>query len=234
MLILDFKSLETVLRMPSEQLLFLKNSERISNLTNTSKRNSEVYYRNDSDRFSNFSKDLGSEDPFFDTTMRKRGTRLRDGVRNLDPFSENYQNKFQLKPQMSFDINKQFNLVNKKNQKIKESSGSLHQVFRDSEMSSKINKNKKRFFQLATRFKGVCLARCSPNMKSLVTEVLCQEMSKIVLAIGDGGNDVGMIQIANVGVGIMGKEGNQAALAADFNINQFRYLSFLLYGKTRF
>jgi phospholipid-translocating ATPase len=60
-------------------------------------------------------------------------------------------------------------------------------------------------------------------MKSLVTEMLCQEMNKIVLAIGDGGNDVGMIQIANVGIGILGKEGNQAALAADFNINQFRY-----------
>jgi phospholipid-translocating ATPase len=39
-----------------------------------------------------------------------------------------------------------------------------------------------------------------------------------VLGIGDGGNDVGMIQAANVGVGIFGKEGMQAALAADFSI----------------
>ena len=39
-----------------------------------------------------------------------------------------------------------------------------------------------------------------------------------MLGIGDGGNDVGMIQAADVGVGIVGKEGMQAALAADFSI----------------
>lgn len=39
--------------------------------------------------------------------------------------------------------------------------------------------------------------------------------------IGDGGNDVSMIQCADVGVGIVGKEGKQASLAADFSIDQF-------------
>jgi len=47
-------------------------------------------------------------------------------------------------------------------------------------------------------------------------------------AIGDGGNDVGMIQAADVGVGIVGKEGKQAALAADFSITQFSYITRLL------
>lgn len=46
--------------------------------------------------------------------------------------------------------------------------------------------------------------------------------------VGDGGNDVGMIQAADVGIGIVGKEGKQAALAADFSINQFSYLTRLL------
>lgn len=49
-----------------------------------------------------------------------------------------------------------------------------------------------------------------------------------MLGIGDGGNDVGMIQAADVGVGIVGKEGKQAALASDFSILKFKYLSKLL------
>jgi phospholipid-translocating ATPase len=47
-------------------------------------------------------------------------------------------------------------------------------------------------------------------------------------AIGDGGNDVSMIQAADIGIGIVGKEGKQASLAADFSVNQFSYISRLL------
>jgi len=46
--------------------------------------------------------------------------------------------------------------------------------------------------------------------------------------VGDGGNDVSMIQAADVGVGLVGKEGKQASLAADFSLLQFSYLSRLL------
>lgn len=49
-----------------------------------------------------------------------------------------------------------------------------------------------------------------------------------MLSIGDGGNDVSMIQAADVGIGIVGKEGKQASLAADFSVNQFSYISKLL------
>ena len=47
-------------------------------------------------------------------------------------------------------------------------------------------------------------------------------------SIGDGGNDVGMIQEAHLGVGIVGKEGKQASLAADFSILEFRSLKLLM------
>jgi len=50
----------------------------------------------------------------------------------------------------------------------------------------------------------------------------------ITLAIGDGGNDIAMIQEAHVGVGISGKEGLQAARVADYSIAQFRFLQRLL------
>lgn len=50
----------------------------------------------------------------------------------------------------------------------------------------------------------------------------------VTLAIGDGANDVAMIQRANVGVGISGVEGLQAACASDYSIGQFRFLMRLL------
>lgn len=51
---------------------------------------------------------------------------------------------------------------------------------------------------------------------------------KITLSIGDGANDVSMIQAAHVGVGISGQEGMQAVMASDFAIAQFRFLTDLL------
>jgi len=47
-------------------------------------------------------------------------------------------------------------------------------------------------------------------------------------AIGDGGNDVSMIQAADVGVGIVGKEGQQASMAADVSVEQFSSIAQLL------
>lgn len=51
---------------------------------------------------------------------------------------------------------------------------------------------------------------------------------RITLSIGDGANDVSMIQAAHVGVGISGQEGMQAVMASDFAIAQFRFLTDLL------
>merc|ERR1711977_629305 len=53
-------------------------------------------------------------------------------------------------------------------------------------------------------------------------------MDTLALAIGDGANDVSMIQAAHIGVGISGMEGLQAARSADVAIGQFRYLRKLL------
>ena len=48
------------------------------------------------------------------------------------------------------------------------------------------------------------------------------------MAIGDGGNDVPMIQAASAGIGLVGKEGKQASLAADWSLTQFCHISRLL------
>tara|TARA_B110000285_G_C15032967_1_gene567736 strand:+ start:326 stop:625 length:300 start_codon:yes stop_codon:yes gene_type:complete len=52
---------------------------------------------------------------------------------------------------------------------------------------------------------------------------------KVTLAIGDGANDVNMILQAHVGIGILGKEGQQAARSADYAIGQFKFLKPLLF-----
>ena len=49
-----------------------------------------------------------------------------------------------------------------------------------------------------------------------------------VMAVGDGGNDVSMIQCSSVGIGLVGKEGMQASRAADFTITHYHYQHRLL------
>ena len=84
------------------------------------------------------------------------------------------------------------------------------------------------FFGVSTKAKTVVCCRCSPEQKSIVTECIKTYTGAKTLGIGDGGNDVGMIQSADIGVGIVGKEGKQAALASDFSITKFKYLANLL------
>lgn len=72
------------------------------------------------------------------------------------------------------------------------------------------------------------LSRVSPLQKALVVKLVKRNLKAILLAIGDGANDVSMIQAAHVGVGISGVEGLQAARSADVAIGQFRYLRKLL------
>lgn len=85
------------------------------------------------------------------------------------------------------------------------------------------------FLRNCYNYNYVCFTRCTPAQKYMIANILKNKLNKIILAVGDGGNDVGMIQIANVGVGIFGKEGNQAALAADFTIEKFKYLCKLVF-----
>lgn len=74
----------------------------------------------------------------------------------------------------------------------------------------------------------ISYSRVSPLQKALVVKLVKRHLKAILLAIGDGANDVSMIQAAHVGVGISGVEGLQAARSADIAIAQFRYLRKLL------
>ncbi|KAG8927497.1 putative aminophospholipid-translocase [Tulasnella sp. 419] len=91
-----------------------------------------------------------------------------------------------------------------------------------------LNMFKTEFIEIATKLSAVVACRCSPTQKADVARLIRQYTKKRVCCIGDGGNDVSMIQAADVGVGIVGKEGKQASLAADFSVTQFSYLTKLL------
>ncbi|KAL6891308.1 phospholipid-translocating P-type ATPase [Trichoderma longibrachiatum] len=87
----------------------------------------------------------------------------------------------------------------------------------------------KLFLDLAIMCKAVICCRVSPLQKALVVKLVKKyQKQSILLAIGDGANDVSMIQAAHIGVGISGMEGLQAARSADVAIAQFRYLRKLL------
>ncbi|WYZ41964.1 hypothetical protein EsH8_V_000859 [Colletotrichum jinshuiense] len=104
------------------------------------------------------------------------------------------------------------------------------------------------FYHLAPSVDSIICCRASPSQKSLMIKMIHdgppplakasffpalvswfkRPRKPLTLAIGDGANDVPMIMTASVGVGISGKEGQQAARVADFSISQFRYLGRLM------
>eukprot|EP00584_Thalassiosira_punctigera_P026201 CAMPEP_0172579250 /NCGR_PEP_ID=MMETSP1067-20121228/139149_1 /TAXON_ID=265564 ORGANISM="Thalassiosira punctigera, Strain Tpunct2005C2" /NCGR_SAMPLE_ID=MMETSP1067 /ASSEMBLY_ACC=CAM_ASM_000444 /LENGTH=1732 /DNA_ID=CAMNT_0013371961 /DNA_START=42 /DNA_END=5240 /DNA_ORIENTATION=- len=85
-------------------------------------------------------------------------------------------------------------------------------------------------FAVASCSESVIACRVSPIQKALLLKMVRKYVmpTPTTLAIGDGANDVGMIQEAHVGIGVSGLEGQQAVNASDFAIAQFRYLESLL------
>ena len=84
------------------------------------------------------------------------------------------------------------------------------------------------FFRTAMLAPSVVCCRCSPTQKRIIVHTIKKYTDARTAAVGDGGNDVAMIQEADVGIGIVGKEGLQASLAADYSILEFNYLNKLL------
>ncbi|XP_031114758.1 phospholipid-transporting ATPase 2 isoform X3 [Ipomoea triloba] len=87
--------------------------------------------------------------------------------------------------------------------------------------------HRKAFTELAILSKTAICCRVTPSQKAQLVELL-KSCEYRTLAIGDGGNDVRMIQQADIGVGISGREGLQAARAADYSIAKFRFLKRLI------
>ncbi|KAG5934606.1 hypothetical protein E4U53_000664 [Claviceps sorghi] len=87
---------------------------------------------------------------------------------------------------------------------------------------------KQKFLLLCKQCRSVLCCRVSPAQKAAVVAMVKNGLDVMTLSIGDGANDVAMIQEADVGVGIAGLEGRQAAMSSDYAIAQFRYLQRLI------
>lgn len=84
------------------------------------------------------------------------------------------------------------------------------------------------FLLLCKQCRSVLCCRVSPAQKAAVVRLVKNTLTVMTLSIGDGANDVAMIQEADVGVGIAGEEGRQAVMCSDYAIGQFRFLDRLL------
>jgi len=95
--------------------------------------------------------------------------------------------------------------------------GSLAHAFRDEEIFTQ-----ELLLELSTRCEAVICCRVSPMQKAQMVTLVKDGLGTMTLAIGDGANDVSMIQAAHVGVGIIGEEGLQAVNSSDYAIAQVR------------
>ncbi|KAK3709346.1 phospholipid transporting ATPase [Vermiconidia calcicola] len=89
-------------------------------------------------------------------------------------------------------------------------------------------KLKQKFLLLCKECRSVLCCRVSPAQKAAVVQMVKHGLDVMTLSIGDGANDVAMIQEAHVGVGIAGEEGRQAVMSSDYAIGQFRFLTRLM------
>ncbi|KAK5662899.1 hypothetical protein OQA88_6310 [Cercophora sp. LCS_1] len=87
---------------------------------------------------------------------------------------------------------------------------------------------KQKFLLLCKQCQSVLCCRVSPAQKAAVVSMVKNGLDVMTLSIGDGANDVAMIQEADVGVGIAGEEGRQAVMSSDYAIAQFRFLQRLV------
>ena len=87
---------------------------------------------------------------------------------------------------------------------------------------------RQKFLLLCKQCKSVLCCRVSPSQKAAVVQMVKSGLDVMTLSIGDGANDVAMIQEADIGVGIAGEEGRQAVMSSDYAIGQFRFLQRLV------
>lgn len=87
----------------------------------------------------------------------------------------------------------------------------------------------KAFLELTLNSNAVICCRVAPQQKALIVRMIKNNIQNaITLSVGDGANDVAMILEADVGVGIYGEEGTQAAMSADYAIGEFQNMNRLI------
>ena len=88
--------------------------------------------------------------------------------------------------------------------------------------------------KIIPKIKTAICCRVTPLQKAQIVSLVQKKFNKVGLAIGDGANDLNMIDEANIGVGIIGKEGSIAARSSDYAIHRFKHLKRLLAVQGRY
>lgn len=118
------------------------------------------------------------------------------------------------------DISRRLSITRKKSVEEKE----LGIIIDGASLHFAIEDHSELFMSLSDHTKVVICCRVTPLQKALVVRLVREKRKSTTLAIGDGGNDVSMIQEAHIGVGIFGKEGTQAARSSDYALGEFKHL----------
>eukprot|EP01100_Stratorugosa_tubuloviscum_P005015 TRINITY_DN2281_c2_g1_i1.p1 TRINITY_DN2281_c2_g1~~TRINITY_DN2281_c2_g1_i1.p1 ORF type:complete len:1111 (-),score=448.96 TRINITY_DN2281_c2_g1_i1:197-3529(-) len=105
---------------------------------------------------------------------------------------------------------------------------SVSMVINGTTLAFALEDHKIEFTKLTSKCHSVICSRVTPLQKALAVKLVQDSLGVVGLSIGDGANDVSMIQEARVGVGVFGKEGTQAARSADFALRRFKHLQRLL------
>uniref|UniRef100_A0A915PNG5 P-type ATPase N-terminal domain-containing protein n=1 Tax=Setaria digitata TaxID=48799 RepID=A0A915PNG5_9BILA len=79
-------------------------------------------------------------------------------------------------------------------------------------------KQDSKFLHILQRSISVLCHRMTPSNKAKIVRIAKEVLHGGVLAIGDGANDVPMIQCADVGIGVYGQEGLQVNCSMDSNV----------------
>ncbi|XP_029922856.1 probable phospholipid-transporting ATPase IH isoform X2 [Myripristis murdjan] len=105
----------------------------------------------------------------------------------------------------------------------------LSAVLKPTQEDSNSGNYKEIFLEICRNCSAVLCCRMAPLQKAQIVKLIkASKEHPITLAIGDGANDVSMILEAHVGIGIMGKEGRQAARNSDYAIPKFKHLKKML------
>ncbi|KAJ6241987.1 putative phospholipid-transporting atpase [Anaeramoeba flamelloides] len=119
------------------------------------------------------------------------------------------------------------NSLDKISEEVQDLDKNFYIIVQGSTLKIALEEVKHKLLNLSLQASSVICCRTTPQQKAGVVQMV-KDLGKMTLSIGDGGNDVTMIQTAHVGVGIAGREGLQAVRAADYSISRFKFLRRLM------
>ena len=166
------------------------------------------------------------EDEEININLLNNDNNINNSNNNENSKEKNPELKIQEEKEINFRVQKLRQLLNLYNTKII-TDPHLFIIDGDS-LDLALKHLESEFFHTAMQALSVVCCRCSPTQKRIIVKTFKKYTKARTAAVGDGGNDVAMIQEADIGIGIVGKEGLQASLAADYSIKEFKTLSILL------